>query len=234
VATTSAIVYYSLIDIENDNIPIEALPCNHNLVAKGFLARNLTHGKAIHRVFLHNLLPNRRYCYEIASGHASSNLYSFRTAAASNNTHNHFSTSLILNGNKYDVQQKYDLFDLVVIKDEDKMLKDTFPYFIDTLKNQISNEKINAFINLPSVDLNEFFRNEIEHRASHFDEDFLDRYYDVLSNVQILPTIGNYGKKGLFFLRGGFQKSSPKIEYNFLLIKIQSNQQSFFKRCFRF
>lgn len=166
------------------------MPCNHNLVAKGFLARNLTHGKAIHRVFLNNLLPNRRYCYEIASGHASSNLYSFRTAATSNNTNKHFSTSLILNGNKYDAKPKNDLFDLI----EDKTLKDTFPYFIDSLKNQISNKKINGLINLPNVDLNEFFRNEIEHRASHFDEDFLDRYIDVLSNVQILPTIGIYGK----------------------------------------
>ena len=212
-ATTSAIVYYSLIDSANEHVPIDSLPCNHNLVAKGFLARNLTHGKAIHRVYLSNLHPNRRYCYEIASGHASSNLYSFWTTSDSahqnKNGSRDYATSLILNGNKY-VQQRQDkeylikneLFDLITEDDAENARKNTFPKLVDSLAYQISNRRINAFVNLPEVDLDEFFRNSVDHRASHFDQDFLDRYLDVLSNVQILPAITNYGiiKKNQFLV----------------------------------
>ena len=194
VSTTSAIVYYSLIDIENENVPIDSLPCNHNLIAKGFLARNLTHGKAIHRVFLSNLLPNRRYCYEIASGHASSHLYSFRTAA--NKTD--YSTSLILNGIEYMPQfsmKKDKLFDLR----EKNSKSDNFLNFIDSIKYQISNKKVNGLINLPIIDLNELYRDDLSNeKTANFDSDFLDNYVEILSNIQILPTIGDFGKFIIF------------------------------------
>ena len=189
VATTSAIVYYSLIDIENDDVPIDSLPCNHNQIAKGFLARNLTHGKAIHRVFLNKLKPNRRYCYEIASGHASSHLYSFRTAA--NKTD--YSTNLILNGIEYKQRSslaKDNLLDLF----RDNLKNDEFSNLIDSFKYQISNKIVNGFINLPIVDLNEFYRSDLlQEKGSHFEPDFLDSYAEILSNTQILPTIGDFG-----------------------------------------
>lgn len=164
------------------------------MIAKGFLARNLTHGKAIHRVFISNLLPNRRYCYEIASGHASSHLYSFRTAA--NKTD--YSTSLIVNGIDYKPKsliKKDKLFDLF----EETSKDDDFSRFVDNIRNYISNKKLNGFINLPIFDLNEFYRDDLKQdKRSNFFPDFLDHYGEILSNIQMLPTIGNFGNLVFF------------------------------------
>ena len=186
-STTSAIVYYSLIDAENENVPIDSLPCNHNLVAKGFLARNLTHGKAIHRVLLSNLVPDRRYCYEISSGRASSHLYSFRTAA---NKTDH-SANFIINGHNFEPKtQQIDQNDLLNIFEQNSKKENQYTNVLESFRRQISVEKMNAFINLPSIGLSEFNRSH-----SSQEVDFLDHYAEVLSNVQLLPTIGNSGKR---------------------------------------
>ena len=48
----SALVYYSLIEIENENVSIDSLSCPNNMISKGYLAKNSTNGKFIQRVYL--------------------------------------------------------------------------------------------------------------------------------------------------------------------------------------
>ena len=205
IQTTSAIVYYSLVDSENEDVPNDALACNHNMVAKGYLARNLTHGKAIHRVYLSNLLPNRRYCYEIASGHASSHIYTFRTASLSIDIgikdENYYHTNFILNGNDFFRSQ-------IVNKNENSETKsndwpndglktEKLSFLLESIKYQMLNKQINALVNLPVLNLKEYIKNDDNKFKLGadviIDKDFLDYYAEILSNIQILPAVGNYG-----------------------------------------
>lgn len=204
--TTSALVYYSLVDLENDDVPIESLTCNHNMISKGYIARNLTYEKYIHRVYLSDLLPNRRYCYEITSGHASSHIYSFRTAALSIEIgikdENYIHSTFLVNGNDLTPSNSQQ------VKNSDKSLSlsqatdandsyksENLSFLIESIKFQMTNKQINAFINLPKINLKEYVKNNkqsmnILSNSLMYDKDFLDYYTEILSNMQLIPSLG--------------------------------------------
>ena len=162
-------------DEENDDAPTESLPCQHNMSKKGYLARNATNGKYIQRVYLNNLKPNRRYCYEITSGQASSHIYSFRTASLSVNIgirdENYYHTNFLVYGS--------DIMPSTMTTNEPTSLNS----LMNSFKNQMKSKQINAFLNLPMLHLKQLG-----------DKDFFGYYTDVLSNLQILPTICQLGK----------------------------------------
>ena len=64
------------------------------------------------------------------------------------------------------------------------------------------NKQINALVNLPVMNLKEYIKNDdnkIKLGADvTLDKDFLDYYTEILSNIQILPAVGNYGTPVLF------------------------------------
>jgi hypothetical protein len=203
---STAIVYYSLIDKENDYVAIETISCSHNMLQKGFLARNSTNGKFIQRVYLSNLLPNRRYCYEITSGRASSHIFSFRTADISielgikNNDDTHRHSNFIVYGsdlqpliqhkNSEHLNSNYSSNNLI----PDYLDANSVPglnSLLESFKNQLNDKKINAFINLPTIHLKEYINQSKRFLNSY---DFLDLYSDVLSNVPLLPSVGQLGK----------------------------------------
>ena len=86
VPINTALVYYSLIEPEFEYEPVDTLACKHTHYEKGFIGRvplstsANSSGVYVHRVYLRNLEPDRKYCYEVTSGAASSHIYSFRTA----------------------------------------------------------------------------------------------------------------------------------------------------------
>lgn len=161
----SALVYYSLIEIENENVSIDSLSCPNNMISKGYLAKNSTNGKFIQRVYLRNLKPNRKYCYEITSGQFSSNIFFFRTAKLS---------SLIENNEN----KKRSTF---VVQGSDKAPNGDQ---INSLKSKVYKNKINGFINLPKTKLKRYIKSK---KTKNYD--FFDYYSDILSNVQIIPTV---------------------------------------------
>jgi hypothetical protein len=85
----AALVHYSLVDAVYEHEPLDTIECMHTNVQKGFIGRTpvqqskpaLTNTTYIHRAYLKNLQPGRKYCYEITSGAASSHIYSFRTSS---------------------------------------------------------------------------------------------------------------------------------------------------------
>jgi hypothetical protein len=185
------------------------------MLAKGFLANNATHGKYIQRVVLSNLQPNRRYCYEITSGRASSHILSFRTASLSidlgikddNFYHTNFivyggDMSTISNEIKSSSHQQYETktnknnYTLTNGQQEIDSKLNSYSVrslLIDSFKNQMFNKHINGFINLPKINLKEYIE---EHGPngkliySSYIKDFLDYYSEILSNVPVIPTIG--------------------------------------------
>lgn len=199
--TPSAIVYYSLIDEEHDDVPIESLSCQHNSKAKGYLARNSTNGKFIQRVFLDNLKPNRRYCYEITSGQESSHIFSFRTAD--------YSTLLAIRDEKY-YHSSFIVYgsDISPTLTTQNNQRDNLHDFdsdlsglIRSFKDQLLDKRVNGFLNLPTIHLKEYsVSNTINSR------DFLDYYGSILSNVQILPTLSQMSDS---ISRQLFQKMFP-------------------------
>jgi len=204
--TVSAIVYYGLLDAEHDEVPIESLSCKHNKFAKGYLARNATNGKFIQRVLLDNLEPNRRYCYEITSGDASSHIYAFRTASYSNlielkseDTNNKHSSFLVYGSDIAPTltTQNNQIDDL-------QSMRNHLSNMLATFKDEILNKQVNGFVNLPTVHLKEY-----SEATTVNSQDFLDYYTSVLSNVQILPTLSQMGDsisrnlfQGMFPLKG--------------------------------
>lgn len=214
----SAIVYYSLVEPENDDVPIESLHCLHNMKAKGYLARNSTNGKFIQRVFLDNLEPNRRYCYEITSGSASSHIYSFRTSA--------YSTLLGLRDEKY-LHSSFIVFgsdiaptlttqnnQVAQVHDFDSDLSSLTRSFQD----QILDKQIDGFIYLPTIHLKEYAES-----STINSRDFLDYYMSVLSNVQILPALSQMGDA---VSRNLFQKMFPlkgSVPFNSYFYSINVN-----------
>lgn len=191
IQTVSALVYYGLVEPENDNVPIESLSCKHNRFTKGYLARNATNGKFIQRVFLNNLEPNRRYCYEITSGDASSHIYAFRTASHSNligvKNKDTFHSSFLVFGS--------DMAPTLTTQNNNHQNSDSpesFSSHLDSMlasfKEEILNRQINGFLNLPTVHLKEY-----SEATTVNDQDFFDYYSSVLSNVQILPALSQMG-----------------------------------------
>ena len=191
VPVTSAIVYYSLIDQQDESLPIELIGCNNDRIEKGYLARNATMGKYIHRVLLKNLLPNRRYCYEITSGHASSHIFSFRTAALSVEVgikdDNYYHTNFVVNGN--------DLNYLMRNKNLNKTVEELLSFQLESIKYQLNNKQINAFVNLAPLGYDRFNLNAFygQTKNDDYNGDFLDYYSGVLSNMPIMPTIDKLG-----------------------------------------
>lgn len=186
--TPSAIIYYSLVDEKNDDVPIESLSCQHDQVAKGYLARNSTNGKYIQRVFLNNLKPNRRYCYEITSGVASSHIYSFRTAT--------YSTLLGIRDEKY-VHSSFIVYGSDIAPtlttrnnqiDNIHNFNSDLSNLVNSFKDQLLNKQVNGFINLPTTHLKEYSKKNVVNNR-----DFFDYYTSILSNVQILPTLSQMG-----------------------------------------
>lgn len=231
VPVSSAIIYYSLVDIENDYLPIESIGCNHNQQQKGFLARNATNGKYIQRVYLSDLLPNRRYCYEITSGHASSHILSFRTADLSIEIgikHTQYHSNFIVYGS--------DLQPLVQTKNSEHLnsnLSDLFSdYFSDThhipglsnlvnsFKKQLNTKKVNGFVNLPPVHLKEYFNKSKRYLNNY---DFLDLYSEALSNVQVLPSVGQLGDKASLSLFRAMFPLMGKLPFNSYFYSLNTN-----------
>jgi len=202
---STAIVYYGLLDTENDYIPIEAVTCNHQMTQKGFLARNSTNGKYIQRVRITDLKPSRRYCYEITSGHASSHIFSFRTAdllikLETQDEHKYHSNfivygsdiqPLIQNQNSEHLNNNLTNKFLADFSLDEKTIPG-LSILTDSLRNNLIKKKINAFINLPLVHLKEY-NNKTKRLLNAYD--FLDVYTDVLSNVQVLPSVGQLADK---------------------------------------
>jgi hypothetical protein len=199
--TPSAIVYYSLVEPENDDIPIESLHCANNMKAKGYLAANSTNGKFIQRVFLDNLEPNRRYCYEITSGSASSHIYTFRTSA--------YSTLLGLKDAKY-LHSSFIVFGSDIaptLTTRNNQVAEVHDFDSDlsilarSFQDQILEKQINGFINLPTIHMKEYAE-----KSTINSRDFFDFYTSVLSNVQILPALSQMGDS---VSRNLFQKMFP-------------------------
>lgn len=191
IKTTSAIVYYGLVDPDNDDVPIESLSCSHNKYAKGYLARNSTNGKFIQRVFLDNLESNSRYCYEITSGDASSHIYAFRTSS--------YTTSLGAKNEKF-FHSSFLVYgsDIAPTLTTQNNQADDFQTnrntelssLISSFKDQILNKQINGFLNLPSIHLKEY-----SEATTINNRDFFDYYTSILSNVQIIPALSQMGKR---------------------------------------
>jgi len=209
--TASAIVYYGLVGPENDDVPIESLSCKHNRFAKGYLAQNSTNGKFIQRVLLNNLEPNRRYCYEITSGEASSHIYAFRTASYSklvdikNKDNQH--SSFIVYGS--DIAPTLTTKNNQVQKSQS--IKDHLSNMLTSLSEDIVKKQISGFVNLPTVHLKEY-----SEATTVNSEDFFDYYISVLSNVQMLPTMSQMGdsiSRNLFQMMLPLKGSVPFNSY---------------------
>lgn len=216
--TPSAIVYYSLVEAEHDDVPIESLSCMHNMLSKGYLARNSTNGKFIQRVFLDNLKPNRRYCYEITSGQASSHIFSFRTAA--------YSTSLGARDEKY-LHSSFIVYGSDVaptLTTQNNQIDSVHNFDSDlasltrSFKETILEKHVNGFINLPSIHLKEYAVTN-----THNSQDFFDYYESVLGNVQVLPALSQMGDQ---VSRNLFTKMFPlkgRVPFNSYFYSVNVN-----------
>ncbi len=179
--TTSAIVFYNLVDSVNEYITLEIGSCYHNQSSKGFLARNQTNGKYIQRVLLKNLLPNRLYCYEIKSGDSTSNIYSFRTAGPSIDYHklnyeNYMNTNFIVYGGETEFENP--IRNLVLP-----------PSFQENLLNKFKTSHLYALINMGDIYLKEYSLT-----SSNDEKDFFESGVDMFSRLPILPTFGSFCK----------------------------------------
>jgi len=146
----------------------EYLTCNNNLLQKGFIGRNATaDGKYVHQVYLKNLLPNRRYCYEVTSGHASSHIFTFRTPSLSIElgikSDAYLHSNFLFNGYEF-TQTEQDLADHVNIHNENPLS------YVQSIKEQTSHKSVNGFVNLPAI------RNDI----------FYEQFTPLLSNIQLI------------------------------------------------
>ena len=181
VKTTSAIVYYNLVDTENERFALEIGSCLYNQNAKGFLAQNQTNGKFIQRVLIKNLLPNRLYCYEIKSGDSTSNIYSFRTAGPSIDYHkinykNYMDTSFIVYGGETEF--------------EDPIRNLVFPQsFQDSLLNKLKNIHLYALINMGDIYIKEYSLT-----SGKAEKDFIESGVELFSRLPVLPTFGSFCK----------------------------------------
>lgn len=192
---TSAIVFYSLVDLNDDQIASDSIFCRHDQSQKGFISRTETQGKFIHRVRLYNLVPNRRYCYEIQSGIASSHIYTFRAADLSISTakpnkqsqeedQDFINSYFIVNSNNFETERiKMDYF-----KDEEN--KENISFLIESLRYQLLNKKILSFIDLqPNIKISQYPRIGLEfdpRTEGQYEKDFLDYLSEILSQTPIL------------------------------------------------
>lgn len=193
VPVASSTVHYALVKHEHDDLPNESLLCENNHSVKGYIVRNATHGKYIQRVVINNLLPNRRYCYEITSGQSSTHIHSFRTSSFTVDLSVQDSRSYHSNFIVYGVDIQPSLVTSAqTLKNSSDVLFSNglknphLTEITESLKNQMSNQDVHGFINLPLIHLKEY-SNSLKNSDS---EDFLDFYAEILPNVQILPTIG--------------------------------------------
>lgn len=198
---TSAMVYYSIVDIKDEQVSVDSLACNHDMTKKGFLGRNTTFGKFVHKVVLTGLLPNRRYCYEITSGHASSHIYTFRTADLSINLGikneqsdlNFENSHFILNSN-YLLQSKQNESNEFIIEEN----KESLSFLIEGMKYHLIKKKINGFINLSPIQLSQFNLFSLVNNFNQlisYEKDFLDYFDDLLTSMQIIPALGSLDEK---------------------------------------
>lgn len=193
----SALVYYSLVDVENELVATDELVCNHNMTQKGFIGRNSTFGKYVHRVFMNGLLPNRRYCYEITSGHASSHIYTFRTADLSihlgklDDSYRH--SNFVINPN--DLTLNEDKENNEFLNEENR---ESLSFLIESIKYRILDKKLNAFINLPSTYLNGYsiqnYANSNLNPISLYQNDFLGQFSEFLSAMPLITTFEDFGR----------------------------------------
>lgn len=196
---TSAIVFYSLVDLHEDHIESDHLFCRHDLSQKGFISRTDTMGKFIHRVKLSSLLLNRRYCYEIQSGIASSHIYTFRTSNVTidiaktdkpdpNGEQDFIGSYFIVNSNSLNIMEQNKI-QPDYFKDEEK--KETISFLIESFRYQLFNKKLISFVDLQSsIKLNEYIRtgSSIDPRQEvpYNNKDFLDYFIEILSQIPIL------------------------------------------------
>ncbi|RNA37568.1 acid phosphatase type 7 isoform X1 [Brachionus plicatilis] len=192
---TSAIVFYSLVDLNDDHIASDSLFCRHEQSQKGIISRTDTFGKFIHRVRLYNLVPGRRYCYEIQSGIASSHIYTFRTSEMSINIGttdqiesdepDFVNSYFIVNSNNFETNKiKQDYF-----KDEED--KESISFLIESIRYQLFNKKILSFIDLQSsIKLSDYARADGPKldptQQGSYEKDFLDFFNEILSQAPIL------------------------------------------------
>ncbi len=166
---SAAFVYYGVVDSQNEQfVSDEYLTCNNDLLQKGFIGRNVTSdGKYVHQVYLKNLLPNRLYCYEITSGHASSHIFTFRTPSLSIElgikSNNYLHSNFLFNGYEF-TQIEQDLADHVNIHNENPIS------FVQNIKEQTSHKLMNGFVNLPAI------RNAL----------FYEQFTPLLSNIPLM------------------------------------------------
>lgn len=195
---TSAIVFYSLVDLHEDQIESEHLFCRHDRSQKGFISRTDTLGKFVHRVRLNGLLSNRRYCYEIQSGIASSHIYTFRTSDLSiditkadkplrNDEKDFINSYFIVNSNSLNIleQNKIQVDNFI---NEEK--KETISFLIESFRYQLYNKKVISFVDLQSsIKLNEYTKasSSVDLRQEEsYNNDFLDYFIEIFGQIPIL------------------------------------------------
>lgn len=91
---------------------------------------------------------------------------------------------------------------------------------INAFKNQINTKKVNGFINLPLVHLKEYLNKPKRLLNSY---DFLDLYSDALSNVQLLPSIGQLGDKTSLNLFRAMFPLMGKLPFNSYFYSLNAN-----------
>ena len=172
---TSAIVFYSLVDERDNHLPIDQIGCSHDAIEKGFIGRQATRGKYIHRVLIGNLLPARRYCYEITSGHASSDIYDFRTPPATAATNGSF----LIDGWSSNTDNNNDAAANLTAQLSAAMR--TPPY-------------VHTLVHLPQLTLSPY----ADRPEVMYERDLLDEYASLLGHVPLLPTLGGDVDQQLF------------------------------------
>ena len=166
--TPSAIVYYSLVPIDDEFLHFDTSVCNYNQSAKGFLARNKTNGKYIQRVLLRKLIPSRLYCYEIQSGDSSSHIYSFRTASPSIDYNRNIEpTSFIIYGGQSKKVENLEYGNK----------------FIETIANQYKVKHLYGFINIGNIEFDEYTSKEST-------LNFIETSAEIFARIPLMPTFG--------------------------------------------
>ena len=214
VPVSMALVYYSLVDWTDEFTTSDSLACSHNKLAKGVLARTPVNGKYVQRVLISGLIPNRRYCYEITSGKASSNIYTFRTSSRSismeiKNISNRSTISHESHAN-FIVYSSYLKTEYVMPNDveenKEKVDWEIYDNRIQKVAKSGSNQTSNQDNSLGQQELANLFINsfkkELNYRKIYglfnlisSDIDTLNSYSDALANIQLLPTLKGLGRR---------------------------------------
>jgi hypothetical protein len=185
VPVTSALVYYGLIDLKNDDLPLKYINCQHDSVAKGVISPDLAGlDKYVYKVPINNLLPNRRYCYEIQSGRSTSNIHSFRTAALSIDI---------------GIREDFNFHTNFLIYPESSINNNNTVLLTNSITREMEYKQINSFIHLTSDQFN-------------YKTNFFDTFSTILPNIQLMPLINSQQKDDLFKKMFPDLNNKPEIE----------------------